>query len=78
VTPDGLADQLGDLPSETGFAAAAPGLARAPLLVLSADDAFAPATDALVAKVRARPGARVLAIQKRGYGHLLYPRERGG
>lgn len=62
VTPQSLAEQLGRLTPETGFAAAAPGLAHAPLLVLSADDDLAPATDALAAAVRAKPGARVLTV----------------
>jgi hypothetical protein len=44
-----------------GFAAAAPGLARKPLLVLTADDGLAAGSD-LVATIRKAGGTRVSAI----------------
>jgi pimeloyl-ACP methyl ester carboxylesterase len=62
ATPEALAEEAGRLGPETRFEAAAPGLARKPLLVLTADDGLAPMDDALVAAVGAHPGARVLKI----------------
>ncbi|MDB5446017.1 MAG: histidine triad protein [Phenylobacterium sp.] len=61
VTPESMADELGKLPPQMDFDAAAPGLARAPLLVLSADDGLAPMSDKLVAAVRAQHG-KVTAV----------------
>jgi hypothetical protein len=57
-----MADELGALGPATGFAAAAPGLAKHPLLVLSADDGLAGMTDALVAGVRKQGGRQVDAV----------------
>jgi pimeloyl-ACP methyl ester carboxylesterase len=56
-----MADELATLGPETGFAAAAPGLAKKPLLVLSANDGLAPETDALIAAVRKAGGRKVTA-----------------
>ena len=56
VTAQGMADQLGALTADLSFEAAAPGLAKKPLLVLSADDGLAPGADALAAAVRQAGG----------------------
>ena len=62
VTANSLADQFLTLGPDVSFAAAAPGLAEKPLLVLSADDELAPGTDALVAEVRKAGGSHVTAV----------------
>lgn len=62
VTDEDMADQLMDLGSNRSFTAAAPGLARLPLLVLSADDGLAPRTDGLVTQVQGERGSHVTAI----------------
>jgi hypothetical protein len=49
---------------DTGFAQAAPGLARMPLLVLTSDDGLAPMSDALVADLKKRGDVRVTAIHQ--------------
>lgn len=59
TSPEQLADELTARAREFDFLAAAPGLARKPLLVLSSNDGLAPDTDALVARVRGQGGARV-------------------
>ena len=48
--------------AQLDWANAVPGLARAPLLILSSDDGGAPATDALARQVGAITGARVKAV----------------
>ncbi|MEO7239797.1 MAG: alpha/beta fold hydrolase [Sphingomicrobium sp.] len=48
--------------AQLDWANAVPGLARAPLLILSSDDGGAPATDALARQVGAMTGARVKAV----------------
>jgi uncharacterized protein len=62
VTAESLAAQFLDLGAEHSFAAAAPGLATKPLLVLSADDGLAPGTDALVDEVRSHGDHQVTAV----------------
>jgi pimeloyl-ACP methyl ester carboxylesterase len=62
VTAQSMADDMATLGPDESFAHAAPGLARKPLLVLSADDGLAPMTDALVADIRKRGGTRVTAL----------------
>ena len=62
VTDQSLADQFLALTPDDGFAAAAPGLATRPLLVLSADDGLAPGTDALVANIQSHGGHAVTAV----------------
>jgi len=52
-TPDGLADQLAAHGPAWTFRAAAPKLARIPLLVVTADDGFAPEGEALAKAVSA-------------------------
>ena len=55
VTAESMAEELATL-SDATFAAAAPGLAKKPLLVLTSDDGLAPMSDALVAEVKRRGG----------------------
>jgi len=55
VTPQSMAAEMATL-SDAGFAAAAPGLAKHPLLVLTSDDGLAGMADALAADVRKRGG----------------------
>jgi pimeloyl-ACP methyl ester carboxylesterase len=62
VTPQSMADQLGALPASEGFPAVAPGLARAPLLVLTSDDGLAAEADALVEAVRKAGGKQVATV----------------
>jgi pimeloyl-ACP methyl ester carboxylesterase len=62
VTALSLADQFLTIGPDDSFAAAAPGLATRPLLVLSADDGLAAGTDALVAAVRSHGGNAVTAV----------------
>jgi pimeloyl-ACP methyl ester carboxylesterase len=57
VTAESMADEVIAKRTAFGFMRAAPGLAKAPLLVLSADDGLAPQTDALAAAVRKAGGA---------------------
>jgi len=52
TSPETMADELIAHREDFDFLAAAPGLARRPLLVLSADDGLAPMTDALGEAVR--------------------------
>lgn len=56
-----MADELIASQVAFDFRAAAPGLARKPLLVLSADDGLAPQTDALIAAVLRSGGTRITA-----------------
>jgi pimeloyl-ACP methyl ester carboxylesterase len=60
VTIAGAAAEMGGL-ADAGFAQAAPGLSKKPLLVLTSDDGLAPMADALVSDVRKR-GGRVTAL----------------
>lgn len=55
VTPESLARQIGGLGEHT-FAAAAPGLARHPLLVLTSDDGLQAGADKLVMDIKRRGG----------------------
>ncbi len=59
TTPEAMADELIANAAGNALAAAAPGLARTSLLVLSSDDGLAPGTDALVAAVRRAGNTRV-------------------
>ncbi len=52
VTAQSLADQMATLEPAVGFLAAAPALAKKPLLVLTSDDGLADGADLLVANVR--------------------------
>ena len=60
VTAASMAQEMTTLGDAT-FAAAAPGLAKHPLLVLTSDDGLAPVADALVANVT-RLGGKVTAV----------------
>jgi pimeloyl-ACP methyl ester carboxylesterase len=61
VTVEDMAADLASLPPETGFAAAAPGLSKHPLLVVTSNDGLKPAADALVMDVKQR-GGRVAVV----------------
>ena len=61
VTAETLADQIFAMGPSARFASAGPGLARLPLLVLSADDSLAPDAEGLVAAVKAAGGHDVTA-----------------
>lgn len=61
-TAEGIADDaIATVRSHT-FTSAVPGLAKLPLLVLSANDGLAPGTDALVKAVQAAGDSHVTAI----------------
>ena len=62
VTAQSMADEMATLTADVGFATAAPGLARRPLLVLTSDDGLAPGADALVATIRKGGGTMVSAV----------------
>jgi hypothetical protein len=57
--PEKMADELIASSNAFSLAASAPGLAKIPLLVLTADDGLARSADALVAAVRAQGGTRI-------------------
>jgi uncharacterized protein len=59
VTAESMAADVEAHASELSLVTTAPGLARHPLLVLSADDGLAPGTDVLVAEVRRSGGGQV-------------------
>src|SRR5678815_1232402 len=59
TTPQKMADELIASSNAFSLAASAPGLAKIPLLVLTADDGLSPSADALVASVRAQGGTRI-------------------
>lgn len=62
TSPERMADELIASRAAFDFMATAPGLARKPLLVLSADDGLAPQTDALIDAVRRAGGTRITAF----------------
>lgn len=61
VTPASMADEVIAGAPRWGFAGAAAGLTRMPLLVLSSDDGLAPASEALVQRVRGLGNTHVTA-----------------
>ena len=61
VTAESMAGDREAHLKEMALAPTAEGLARKPLLVLSADDGLAPGTDALIASIRAHGGRLVSA-----------------
>ncbi len=63
VTPESLAAELGTL-GDASFAAAAPGLAKMPLLILTSDDGLAPMSDALAANLRKRGDTQLTTIHE--------------
>lgn len=62
VTPESLADEIRALGRTFRFEAAATGLTHTPLLALTADDGFAPDTDALVRAIHTHGGHDVTVI----------------
>jgi pimeloyl-ACP methyl ester carboxylesterase len=62
VTAESMADEMATLTPAMSFAAAAPGLAKKPLLVLTSDDGLAPEANALVAAIRKGGGTRAAAV----------------
>jgi hypothetical protein len=62
VTAQSMAEEMATLTPAMGFAAAAPGLARKPLLVLTSDDGLAPGANALVAQIRKAGGTQVTTL----------------
>ena len=63
VTPESMAQEMTTL-TDAGFAQAAPGLAKKPVLVLTSDDGLAPMGDALVADLRKRGDGQVSAVHE--------------
>jgi pimeloyl-ACP methyl ester carboxylesterase len=64
VTAQSMADDLISGAARWRFEAAASGLARTPLLVLTSDDGLAPHSDSLVSRVRALGNTRVTAVHQ--------------
>lgn len=64
VTPESMADEVATNTAAFSFDHAAAGLVETPLLVLSADDGLAPATDKLVKAINARGGSKVTSIHQ--------------
>jgi pimeloyl-ACP methyl ester carboxylesterase len=62
VTAESMADEVLAGASRFDWTPGAAALARHPLLVLTSDDGLAPAADALAAKVKAVPGAKVTSV----------------
>jgi len=61
ATAQQMAEEIGTLTPDLGFAAAAPGLAKHPLLVVTSNDGLQPAADKLVIDVKQR-GGRVAVV----------------
>jgi pimeloyl-ACP methyl ester carboxylesterase len=62
ATPESLADELIAHAKEFQLGNTVAGLTQTPLLVISADDGLAPATDALVRAIQSNGGAKVTSI----------------
>jgi pimeloyl-ACP methyl ester carboxylesterase len=62
VTADSMVDELTAHEKEFRVAGSASGLAKIPVLALTANDQLAPQTDALVAEIKARGGTRITAM----------------
>jgi pimeloyl-ACP methyl ester carboxylesterase len=62
VTAGSMADEVLGKAADFDWSTGAAALGRKPLLVLTSDDGLAPAAEALAAKVKAVPGARVAAV----------------
>jgi pimeloyl-ACP methyl ester carboxylesterase len=62
VSAQSMAHEMATLTAAESFAAAAPGLAKKPLLVLTSDDGLAPVADGLVAAIRKGGGTRVTEV----------------
>lgn len=65
VSAETMADEMLANAARFDWTPGAAGLARSPLLVLSSEDGLAPMSDALVAAVKAAPGAGVSAVHVR-------------
>lgn len=64
VTAQGMAEELRDNSSRFGFDAAAQGLSRTPLLVLTSNDGLAAHTDPLVKSLRALGNTRITEVHQ--------------
>jgi len=62
VTAQSMAEEMKTIEPAAGFAAAAPGLAKKPLLVLTSDDGLADGANTLVADIHKAGGTKVTAI----------------
>jgi pimeloyl-ACP methyl ester carboxylesterase len=62
VSAESMADEVAANARAFAFSSAADGLAKTPLLVLSADDGLAPGTDALVTALKEKGNTHVKAI----------------
>jgi len=62
VTAQSLAEEMLTIEPASSFAAAAPGLAKKPLLVLTSDDGLADGANTLVANVRKAGGTQVTSL----------------
>ncbi|WP_296600688.1 alpha/beta fold hydrolase [Phenylobacterium sp.] len=67
VTAESMADQMTTLGAYT-FAAAAPGLAKKPLLVLTSDDGLAPQAEKLFMDVKQRGGRAAIVHARTDHG----------
>lgn len=61
VTPDSMAQEMATM-ADASFAAAAPGLSKMPLLVVTSDDGLAARSDALSADLRKRGDRQLTAL----------------
>ncbi|HEV7689549.1 MAG TPA: alpha/beta hydrolase [Hyphomonadaceae bacterium] len=61
TTPEKMADELKAGAASFALKTTGPGLAKIPILILSADDGLAPGTDALAADIRAAGGKVTMA-----------------
>ncbi len=64
VTAESMADEVSTHAKDFRLDDSVEGLAKLPLLVLSADDGLAPVTDALVSAIRARGSQQVTSIHQ--------------
>jgi uncharacterized protein len=62
VTPQSMVADINSLPKTLRFPSNAAGLARLPILVLTADDGLAPAADALVHSIQSHTGSKVASM----------------
>lgn len=64
VTPESMADEIRSKGAHWRFVDAEPGLAHLPMLVLTADDGLAPASDSLVVALRALGNDRITMLHE--------------
>ena len=64
VTAEGMADEVRENSAKFRFDAAAPGLARTPLLVLTSNDGLAPQSDRLVKTLRTLGNTRITQVHQ--------------